>query len=434
MLRKRIQLGLIHLAVAMTLVPINSTLNRIMIKELSISATLVAVMATLPYLVSPIQVAIGSYSDRYPILGFHRTPYIVVGLLLCVGGVILSPQIAFILVDDFWLGLIIGVLAFGAWGIGYNLAAVAYLSLATELYEEKERGRTIAIMWIMMILGIIFTAITLGRLVDPYSEAALQRAFWIIGIAALLLGSTGLIRLEGRSSSESKPSSDRQSWSTMARAILGNSQPRLFFIYLVILLAALLGQDILLEPFAAEAFNLSVSQTTQITSFWGVFVMLALMITGWLERKFPKRQIANWGGWIAFLGFSLITTSGIFLDQILFYLGVLFLGVGTGISTVSNLSLMLDMTVEGKVGMFIGAWGMANAFSRLIGSILGGVVRDLITMLTGNSVLGYVIVFGVMAGFMLISVLMLTRIDVSLFQNQGINLSVVERAGIAADA
>ena len=434
MLRKRIQLGLIHLAVAMTLVPIDSTLNRIMIKELSISATLVAVMATLPYLVSPIQVAIGSYSDRYPILGFHRTPYIVVGLLLCVGGVILSPQIAFILVDDFWLGLIIGVLAFGAWGIGYNLAAVAYLSLATELYEEKERGRTIAIMWIMMILGIIFTAITLGRLVDPYSEAALQRAFWIIGIAALLLGSTGLIRLEGRSSSESKPSSDRQSWSTMARAILGNSQPRLFFIYLVILLAALLGQDILLEPFAAEAFNLSVSQTTQITSFWGVFVMLALMITGWLERKFPKRQIANWGGWIAFLGFSLITTSGIFLDQILFYLGVLFLGVGTGISTVSNLSLMLDMTVEGKVGMFIGAWGMANAFSRLIGSILGGVVRDLITMLTGNSVLGYVIVFGVMAGFMLISVLMLTRIDVSLFQNQGINLSVVERAGIAADA
>jgi len=32
-----LQLGLIHLAVAMTLVPINSTLNRVMIKELSIA-------------------------------------------------------------------------------------------------------------------------------------------------------------------------------------------------------------------------------------------------------------------------------------------------------------------------------------------------------------------------------------------------------------
>ena len=434
MTRKRIQLGLIHLAVAMTLVPINSTLNRIMIKELAISATLVAVMATLPYLVAPIQVAIGAYSDRHPVLGFHRTPYIVIGLLLCVVGVILSPQIAFILVENFWLGLLIGILAFGAWGIGYNLAAVAYLSLATELYEEKERGRTIATMWVMMILGIIFTAVTLGRLVDPYTEAALQRAFWIVGLAALFFGSIGLIRLEERASSGRKPGSDRQTWSSMARAILGKSQPRLFLIYLVILLAALLGQDILLEPFAAEAFDLSVAQTTRITSFWGVFVMLALVITGWLERKFPKRQIANWGGWIAFLGFVLITLSGILLNQVVFYIGVLFLGVGTGVSTVSNLSLMLDMTVDGQVGMFIGAWGMANAFSRLIGSVLGGAGRDLVTSLTGNPVVGYVIVFGVMAGFMLISVLMLTRIDVNLFQDQGTNPSVVERAAIATDA
>ncbi len=434
MSRKRIQLGLVHTAVAMTLVPINSTLNRIMIKELAISATLVAVMATLPYLISPIQVAIGSFSDRYPVLGFHRTPYIVTGLLLCVGGVILSPQIAFIFVDDFWLGLVIGILAFGAWGIGYNLAAVAYLSLATELYEEKERGRTIATMWVMMILGIIFTAATLGRLVDPYTEAALQRSFWMVGMAALFLGSVGLIRLEERSGSDSKPSSGRQSWSTMARTILDNSQAKLFFLYLVILLAALLGQDVLLEPFAAEAFDLSVRQTTQITSFWGVFVMLALIITGWLERKLPKRQIANWGGWIAFLGFSLIAISGIQLGQIVFYLGVLLLGVGTGISTVSNLSLMLDMTVDGKVGMFIGAWGMANAFSRLIGSVLGGVGRDMITSITGDALLGYVIVFGVMASFMLISVLMLTRIDVSLFQNQGTMSPIIERAAIAVDA
>ena len=91
MLIKRIQLGLIHVAVAMTLVPINSTLNRVMIKELAVSATLVAILASLPYLFSPIQVAIGSFSDRYPVLGFRRTPYIILGLLLTVTGVVLSP-------------------------------------------------------------------------------------------------------------------------------------------------------------------------------------------------------------------------------------------------------------------------------------------------------------------------------------------------------
>ncbi len=66
MLRKRIQLGLIHVAVAMTLVPINSTLNRIMINELAISAALVAVLASLPYLFSPIQVAIGAFQIDIP--------------------------------------------------------------------------------------------------------------------------------------------------------------------------------------------------------------------------------------------------------------------------------------------------------------------------------------------------------------------------------
>ena len=76
MIRKRIQLGMIHVAVAMTLVPINSTLNRVMIKELAISATLVALLASLPYLFSPIQVAIGSFSDRHPIVGLRRSPYI----------------------------------------------------------------------------------------------------------------------------------------------------------------------------------------------------------------------------------------------------------------------------------------------------------------------------------------------------------------------
>ena len=85
MLLKRLQLGLLHVAVAMTLVPINSTLNRVMIKELAISATLVAVLASLPYLFSPVQVAIGSYSDRHPIFGLRRTPYIFAGLF-CVSG------------------------------------------------------------------------------------------------------------------------------------------------------------------------------------------------------------------------------------------------------------------------------------------------------------------------------------------------------------
>jgi len=432
MLRKRIQLGLIHVAVAMTLVPINSTLNRVMIKELAISATLVAIMASLPYLLSPIQVAIGSYSDRHPIFHLYRTPYILMGLLLCVAGVAIAPQIAFMIAENFWLGLLAGVLAFGAWGMGYNLAAVSYLSLATELSGEQERGRTIAVMWFMMIMGIILTAVTLSRLVDPYTPEAMTRAFWIVGGAALILGLLGLVRLEPRS--ETKPQGERYSWKIMAEVIWGNRQARWFFWYLIILLAALLGQDILLEPFAAEAFDMTVRETTQITSFWGIFVLAAILLTGWLETRLSKKTVASWGGWGALFGFVLIVFSGMVLNQGVFYAGIVFLGIGTGISTVANLSLMLDMTVAGQIGLFIGAWGMANAISRLVGSVLGGIGRDLVTRLSGNSILGYVIVFGVMAGFMLLSLVMLTRIDVNAFRQSEEQSSVIERAAIAGDA
>ncbi len=158
MFLKRVQLGLIHVAVAMTLVPINSTLNRVMIKELAISATLVAVLASLPYLFSPLQVAIGSFADQHPIWGRRRTPYIVLGLLLCVAGVALSPQAAFVLADRLGVGILLSILAFGAWGMGYNLASVSYLSLASEISGEKKQDRTIAVMFFLMIISIIFTA------------------------------------------------------------------------------------------------------------------------------------------------------------------------------------------------------------------------------------------------------------------------------------
>lgn len=436
MLRKRIQLGLIHVAVAMTLVPINSTLNRVMIKELAISATLVAALASLPYLFSPIQVAIGSFSDRHPIFGLRRTPYIILGLALTVVGVILSPSVAFLLASNWWAGVGLGVVTFGAWGMGFNFATVAYLSLASEISGEEGRGRTIAIMWFMMITSIILTAIVLSRMVDPYTPEALIRSFFAVGMTALFLGLLGLLRLESRSSkaSAAAPASEGQSWKVLLNAILENRQATFFFVYLVILLAAILGQDILLEPFGGEAFGMSVRETTRITSIWGGCVLLTLLVAGFLETRIGKRSVAGIGGWLALAGFALIASSGLVTSLSVFYGGVVLLGLGTGLSTVANLSLMLDMTTAEKVGLFIGAWGMANAASRLTGSILGGAVRDLVANLAGNAIIGYVVVFSILGLMMLVSLLMLRQVDVRAFQSQQATHSLVERAAMASEA
>jgi MFS transporter, BCD family, chlorophyll transporter len=433
MFLKRFQLGLIHVAVAMTLVPINSTLNRVMIKELSISATIVAILASLPYLFSPIQVAIGSYSDRHPIFGFRRTPYILVGLILCVLGVVVSPQVAFLMAKNFPLGLLAGLLAFGAWGMGYNLSAVSYLSLASELSGEKERGKTIATMWFMMIVSIIVTAIGLSRMVDPYTPEALIRAFGYVAGSALVLGLLGLIRLEPRSSGIPSTASEAYTIKQMTTAITANPVARVFFIYLLLLLAAILGQDVLLEPFGAQAFGMSVRETTSITSIWGTFVLLAIIVAGFLEGRVSKRLVAQLGNTGALLGFVVIVISGIFINKNVFYTGVTLLGIGTGLSTVANLSLMFDLTVPGMVGLYIGAWGFSNALSRLTGSVLGGVVRDLVTQTTGAALSGYLVVFGIEALMLLIAAVMLYRIDVKAFQKQVHEPSYVEKVALAAE-
>ena len=435
MFRKRLQLGLIHMAVAMTLVPINSTLNRVMIKELAISATLVAVMASLPYLFSPIQVAIGSFSDRHPVFGRRRSPYIALGLFLTVAGVILSPEVAFLMAENFWLGFGLGILIFGIWGMGFNFATVSYFSLASEISGERGRSRTIAIMFFMMISAIIVTSIGLGRLLDPYSPATLEQAFRIVGLLALGVGMLGLLGLEPRTSSDTVAQGDvRYELRSLIRMVTGNRQVTLFFWYLILLLAAILGQDILLEPFAGEAFDLPVQATTRITSIWGTCVLLSLLVAGLLEGRVAKQTVVKTGAVAAIIAFSTIAVSGMIVSKGLFYTGVLLLGLATGVSTVSNLSLMLDMTIAGQVGMFIGAWGMADALARLTGSVLSGFVRDSVSQLAHDPVIGYVIVFGLEAVMLVVSLALLRRIDVSLFKRQAAQVSVVERAAIVSEA
>jgi MFS transporter, BCD family, chlorophyll transporter len=433
MFLKRFQLGLIHAAVAITLAPINSTLNRVMINELDISATLVAILVSLPYLLAPMQVAIGSYSDHHPMLGYRRSPYILAGLLLCVLGLIISPYVAFLLGKNILLGVLTGVLAFGAWGMGYNLSAVCYLSLATELSGENGRSKTVAVMWFMMIVLIVITSIGVSYMVDPYTRQAMIRAFSVVSAVALLLGLLGLIKLEPRTQSAAPGGSENYTVKQMTSAITANPVARVFFIYLFLLLVALLGQDVLLEPYGAQALGLAVSQTTRITAIWGTFFLIALVITGLLEGRVAKRTVAQFGNIGAMLAFIVLVVSGILVNKSIFYTGVVLLGMGSGVSTVANLSLMFDLTVPGMVGLYIGAWGFANALSRLTGNILGGVVRDVVTLATGQALSGYLVVFSIEALMLLIATIMLYRIDVKAFQKRVHEPSYLEKVALTAD-
>ncbi len=431
---KRLQLALIHTAVAMTLVPINSTLNRVMIFDLGISKTLFTLLAIFPYLLSPIQVAIGSFSDRHPIFGYRRTPYILAGLILCVIGVAVSPQIAILISENFTLGIIVGVLAFGAWGMGYNLSAVSYLSLASELSGEKERGKTIATMFTLMVIGLIATGISLSRMVPTYDPVTLERAFLIVAASALTLGLLGLFKLEPHVSlSSSTTKADTYTVKQMTSAIMENRVAKIFFIYLLLLLAAILGQDVLLEPFGAQAFGMTLEQTSRIVSITNTFTLIAFIIAGVLDGRVKKKYVAQTGNLGALIGFITIVISGLTASTSTFYIGITLLGFGTGISTIANLSLMFDLTVPEKVGLYIGAWGFSNGLSRLIGLLMAGIVADVATRITGNALHGYLVVFGIEALMMFIAAVMLYRIDVGAFQKKAHEPAFTEKVAMMAD-
>jgi len=434
MLIKRLQLALIHTAIAMTLVPINSTLNRVMIFDLGFSKTLFTLLSIFPYLLAPIQVAIGSFSDRNPILGYRRTPYIFAGLILCVLGVAVAPQVAVLLTENFNLGIIVGILAFGAWGMGYNLSAVSYFSLASELSGKKGRGATIATMFFLMVFGLIATGLTLSRLVPTYTPEALTRAFIIVAASALTLGLLGLIKLEPRASdSSSIRPSENYTVREMMSAITENPTAKVFFIYLLLLLAAILGQDVLLEPFGAQAFGMTLEATSRIVSISSTFTLVAFIVAGFMEGRVPKKVIAQIGNLGALAGFLVIILSGAMCNLSLFYVGITLLGFGTGISTVANLSLMFELTVPEKVGLYIGAWGFSNGLSRLTGLLMAGVVADVATQITGHALSGYLVVFSIEALMLFAAAVMLHRINPATFQKQAHEPDFAEKIGIAAE-
>lgn len=438
MFLKRLQLGLIHAAVAITLVPINSTLNRILIEDQGLAATLVVLLFSPPYLFSFIQVAIGSFSDRYPLFGLRRTPYIVAGLILCVAGLMLAAQVALILPENFWVGIGLGVLTFGAWGMGFNLATVSYFSLASEISGVQGRSKTTATMFFIMIVSIIGTAATLSRMLENYTPDMLQGAFMTVALIALGMGVVGLLGLEKRDGRIGNPAyEERYSLKTVAHEIRSNRQVTLFFMYLMLMLAAVLGQDVLLEPFAARAFDLPVSATTRITSIWGTCYLLSLAVAGVLEGRVSKLTVARLASWLGAAAFGVVAISAFAGGKNLFYFGVVLLGLATGPATVSNLSLMLDMTVPGKVGLFIGAWGSASAFARLLGSVITAVFRDMARMSPASAVTGYAAGFVLLGAFLVTSLIILRRIDVAAFQKGGgemTSTSVLERAALAGEA
>ncbi|MFM7582664.1 MAG: BCD family MFS transporter [Caldilinea sp.] len=434
-IRTVIQLTLVHVGVSLTVVPITGTLNRVMISDLGMPAVLVGLLVALPYMLSPLQVLVGSWADRNPVWGMHRAPWMLFGGLAAAFGSYFCAHAVFYMDSQFMPGVLAAVGVFVLWGVGVNVASVSYLSLASELTERSPKNwRTVTVgtMWTAMILSTIVASLLLSRMlaVDP-SQSGIYTAFgaiWLVATLCVLVGASGVEPVTGGRVVQNTASNP----AVALRVLAHNPTARRFFVYLLLILVGIRAQDVLLEPYAADTLGMSISETTRLEAVWGGGVFITLLGGLELVRRFGKRFNAYAGSIVAMVAFLLIVVAGVAGNVFFFQASVFLLGLGSGLMTVSNLSFMLDLTVPQNVGLYIGAWGVANFVAQSAGTVVGALLRDLGFYLTGDIRLGYIIVFGLEIVGLAVALLLFRKISVEGFQRDA-RLKVVDVLALAGD-
>ncbi|MEO1689531.1 MAG: BCD family MFS transporter, partial [Pseudomonadota bacterium] len=273
-LGRLLRLSLFQVSVGMALVLLVGTLNRVMIVELNVPATLVGVMISLPLLFAPLRALIGFKSDSHrSALGWRRAPYIIRGTMLQFGGFAVMP-FALLVLSGYaeaaeapaWIGLGSAALAFLLVGAGVHVVQTAGLALATDLVPEEDQPKVVGLMYVSMLLGMIVSAAVFGWLLTEYSPGRLIQVIQGAAVATVLLNGVALWKQEARDRVRAAtPAPDEpflDAWRDLVR------HPGAGRLLWVIGLGTLgFGMaDVLLEPYGGQVLQMSVAQTTRLTA------------------------------------------------------------------------------------------------------------------------------------------------------------------------
>jgi len=404
------------LGLGLTSVLVSGTLNRVMIVELDIPAVIVGALFALPLLVSPLRVWLGYRSDAYPLFGLRREPFIVLGSLAAGLGVI-GAALAVLEVQSLNAWLIGGATAaFAAYGVGKNLSSNTFEALLADKFHGEQRPRAVTFFKVAMFVGIMLGAVLLGRLLEPFSH---QRLLWIVlGVAALsfLLTVFGVLRQEPRQAAlrlESARVRESPFSETFKSLVWEDPQVRRFFLFVMLTVIGTLGQDVLLEPYAALVLGMSVGETTMLTAIWGAGTLLSMGAAGlWLIKRFGYERVVRAGLLLGVGVFAGIILAGLFHLPNLFLGLVFLLGVTTGLSASGLLTAVIEFTTSARAGLLMGVWGVAHNLGQAFGSLVSGGVVDLVRAFQGDVLIAYATVFA-LEGLLLVYALgLLPRINI----------------------
>jgi BCD family chlorophyll transporter-like MFS transporter len=394
-LPRLLRLSLFQVSVGLAMVLLNATLNRVMIVELGISATLVAILVALPLLFAPLRALIGHRSDHHrSFLGWKRVPYIWFGTLMQFSGLAIMPFALLVMTGDGASGRTLpgeigGALAFLLVGAGVAMTQTAGLALANDLAPERARPRVVSLLYVMLLVGMFGSSLALGQLLRDFTPTQLIGVIQGTAVVTLVLNVIALWKQEARTAGGNARAPAPPEFSATWADFTAPSRTRRLLAAVGLGAAGFGMQDILLEPYGGQVLGLSVGATTALTALAsaGTIAGLALAARGLGQGRDPAR-FAGLGALSGILAFTLVIFSGPLQSVPLFCVGVTLIGFGAGLFSVSTLTAAMTLGDAGQSGLALGAWGAVQATAAGLGILASGAIRDGVGALAAAGSLG----------------------------------------------
>lgn len=435
------RLGLFQMGLGMMSILTLGVLNRVMIQELSLPATLVVLTIAMHQFVAPVRVWFGQLSDAYPIKGFHRTGYVWLGAVAFSLVAFLTVQVIWQLAGAWdgtnWTGTttlwMVGLgFLFACYGAFVSASSTPFAALLVDVSDEDNRSQLVGVVWSMLTVGIVIGAILSAGLLKQIElntpladlQAAINRLFLIVLLLVVGLAVVGTWGIEAKFSrygqrTRARTSSDNITLRRALRILLANRQTGIFFSFLILMTLSLFIQEPVLEPFGGEVFGMTISETTRLNAYWGIGTLVGLSLTGFLiVPRLGKMMTTRLGCGAVAASFLLLLLAGFTGNPTLLLGELVLFGMAAGMTTTGALSLMLDLTAAETAGTFIGAWGLAQAIARGSATVLGGTALDVGRRLFGEPLLAYATVFCLPILGMGLAIWLLGRVDAKEFQQQ----------------
>ncbi|GGK55082.1 BCD family MFS transporter [Salinarimonas ramus] len=416
------RLGLVQASLGAIVVITTSTLNRVMVVELALAASLPGLLVGLHYAVQLLRPRWGHGSD----VGGRRTPWIVGGMAALAAGAVLAALATALAATNLVAGIALSTLAFGVIGIGVGASGTSLLALLAERVAPARQASAAAIVWIMMIAGFIVTAGTAGHFLDPFSMTRLVAVTAGVAGIAFLVTILAVAGVEGarRARSAGASGAAKVPFRQALAEVWAEPTARRFTIFVFVSMLAYSAQDLILEPFAGAVFAMTPGETTQLSGVQNGGVLVGMILTGLLGggfREGGRSRLHLWaiGGCLisaaalAGLAFGGALGAASFGAVWPLHANVAVLGFGNGVFAVAAIGSMMRLAREGaanREGTRVGLWGAAQGVAFGLGGLVGTIAVDVGRLVLDGTAEAYAGVFLGEAVLFIVSAVLAARV------------------------